>query len=238
MMSQIQDLLPASPPNPPLPRAIARVVRAREKGAVLYYDFGGHILLPPPLQSKVIDKSGHWNNGKLKNDAHVENGRLKLDGVDDYVKVPDSDSLDIGTSDFTISTRLYIRRHKNFNWLFVSTTLGISANRGYGIEIGSDGKVYISLNDGDYLFEKSIGSALNTKKWYRLTAVFDRDDSVTIYINGEVVGKRDISGYSGDLSNPRPNLLGAYRERQNWFDGELDYFYIYNQALSKEEIRG
>jgi len=39
-------------------------------------------------RGKVFDKSGQGKTGYLKNGAHVDNGRLVLDGVDNYVLVP------------------------------------------------------------------------------------------------------------------------------------------------------
>jgi len=69
---------------------------------VLHYDF----VLHPPFFPWVFDKSWHWNIGRLKNGAHVEWDRLLLDGIDDYLYVPNSSSLQLDsafTAEITVS---------------------------------------------------------------------------------------------------------------------------------------
>jgi len=233
ILKGIQDLLPALPPNPPLPRAIARVVKARSKGVVLYYDFEGHILLPPPFQSKVIDKSGHGNNGVLKNDAHIKNGRLVLDGVDDYVHVPDSIPVKKSIT-VLVRARSDTPTWNAYGWIASS----LVAN-GFLIHPWLDEKrvtMYVYDEEGD---RHKIGEVTPSD--------ITRDHLYGLVYN-EVTGKaytvldEKVAGYSLDITRAPdtiPAEIGRYYSAESgkrFGKGSIEEVCIYNQALSEEEI--
>jgi len=225
----IQDLLPAKPPNPPLPRAIARVVRARRKGAVLYYDFGGRILLPPPFRSYVIDKSG--NNGVLKNGAHIEDGKLVLDGIDDHVKVSDSDSLDI-TEAITISLRIKLNSVKDQDILWKSGA--------YMVGVWSGGHLNFALRSGGdwyYARQKSWLDSGKVGKWIHITCSANAGSKMHIYVNGREItyDKQDTLPAAGIDTTSNNLLLGKMRG-QGYVHGLIDKVSIYNRALTEKEI--
>jgi len=231
ILKGIQDLLPASPPNPPLPRAIARIVKARREGAVLYYDFEGRVLLPPPLRSKVIDKSGHGNNGVLKNDAHIENGSLVLDGKDDLVRVPDSDSLDI-TREITVS--FWIRWSEAPDGSPIRKQGG---GNGWGLNMGGDRRMIA------YILKSGSGTTFKTntvfeagKRYYVVFRFSDPDNSAGIFVNGAVDKSIDITQGLG--TNDRLVLIGdGSWMTGNYVNGSIDELCIRDAILSREKIK-
>jgi len=227
MMSQ--DLLPASPPYPPIPRAIVRVVKARRKGAILYYDFEGRILLPPPLRSKVIDKSGHGNNGVLKNDAHIEDSRLVLDGVDDYLDVPDS--IPVGKS----ITVLAWAKSNLPTWNVRAWIASSRVANGFIIHPVPDSRMVrlVVYDDGGNFHGIGRVTPSDITQWHQYGLVYDYDTKKAYTVlDGDVIeGKKsplDITRTSDTI----PVDIGRdYEKTDRYGDGKIDEVRIYDRAL-------
>jgi len=186
--------------------------------------------------SKVFDLSGKGNHGTIygatwKN-TPLGHSVLSFDGVDDYVKVPNSPSLDI-TSEVTIEAWI-----KANSW---ETTGGVGIGcfvwkmNTYGVVYETTKKVsgifYRVGDDPLYIFPKS--EVLNIKQWYYVVGVYDSRKAHT-YVNGMLV---NWANYQGTLvSSSNPLYIGGFPTARH-FNGIIDEVRIYNRAFSAVEIR-
>jgi hypothetical protein len=193
----------------------------------------------------TYDMSGNGNNGTLtagptraSSTCKISNC-LNFDGTDDYVNVPDSNILDIGTGDLSITVWIKTS-NPNFRMIVSKGSLcqGDSANC-YRLNMNGSGTVgaYIESGDGDTW----VGSAGGTKVvsdniWHHVAAVFNRTGNMIVYIDGIQDSSVDISGETASLANGN-NLQIGRRVPGTYFEGLMDDVRVYNRALSATEVQ-
>ncbi len=176
--------------------------------------------------------------------AQANNYSLLFDGVDDYIRVPDSDSLDLSTG-MTIEA-----------WIKLDNLSGA--------------KVIVSkwddpTNDGSYIFKKHQSddnrlsievtpvrysnvrsfSTLTSGNWTHVAATFDRYDvtdfPVKLYINGFYDNSDVVNNKNTNIRNSAADLLiGAVNGYSGLeaFSGMIDEVRIWNYARTQEELGG
>jgi hypothetical protein len=184
----------------------------------------------------VTDGSGRGNHGTISGAVRTTSGKfgsaLTFDGVNDWVTVPDSASLDP-------STRATLEA-----WLF-PTALGGSWRTAVLKE--QPGQLVYALyanNDlarpSGHLFTTgdlfSNGTAqLPLNAWSHLAMSWD-GTTQRLYVNGTQVASRAVGG-------TLVNSMGALRFGGNgvwseWFAGRLDEIRVYDRALTQAELQG
>jgi hypothetical protein len=181
-----------------------------------------------------------WTSGQI-------NGALDFDGTDDYVSVPDSDSLDFTIENLSIS--LWIKPEdlgdggivgKYDNWSEYNYAFWYAGGILY-FEVGYSGEYA-----GDPArFEAVVSSTtVNTaNQWYHIAGTYDHNH-VRLYINGQEVDSESENrnlGKGGDplcISTVRYDGTTSHplNETNDYFHGLIDDVRIYNRALSAEEI--
>ncbi len=165
---------------------------------------------------------------------------LDFNGTTNYIKVTDDNSLDFGTSDFTIEAwintdgssdrqGIYSKRVKNG-----STTL-------FSLRISNKLEFYI--RSGGSSHRTFTGNTiLLTGKWYHVAIVADRNGNAVFYINGvKETNTLDISSV-GDVSTNNYAEIGKSNNIETnsshrAFKGDMDEYRIWNRALTQTEIR-
>jgi len=183
----------------------------------------------------VYDLSGYGNHGTLYGPVWRRGpliGALSFDGVDDYVEVPDSPSLDI-TRKITIEALVLTRVHAEK--MIINKENWEVPERNYRLQILSDGRFEFSFYDGGWrLYESNSIVPLNTLVY--LAAAFDEDtDEVKLYMNGEL----DVvlsSPYSL-IPNVHPLLIGDSLPRGWVWDGIIAHVRLYSRVLTEREIK-
>jgi hypothetical protein len=159
---------------------------------------------------------------------------LNLDGFDDNISVPANPSLNSST--LTIES-----------WIFPTggtTTIQNVVSKSTGF--GTTGYKFPKTNDrwNSFSFDLSIDGEWQTvsaqfpesalDKWNHLSATYD-GYFMRIYLNGELVGTKEISGtYTG---NEQGLTIGNQPGRAESFKGVIDELRIWNRALSQCEIK-
>jgi hypothetical protein len=169
-----------------------------------------------------------WTSGKYGN-------ALQFDGIDDYVEVFDSASLDNVVDAVTISMWVKPNRISGWEQWLVSkgggwyragffTTLGIIAGTWrFGIGTGTS---ETDIDNGN----------LQAGQWYHLVTTFD-GTTMKQYINGQLQ-PNIATPASYSLVTDYPVRIGlSDGEWPNPFEGTIDEVKIYNRALSAEEVR-
>ena len=194
-----------------------------------------HLPMNEGSGSVVYDYSRYGNNGQIVG-ANWTTGKfgkaLSFDGVDDYVEVPDSDSLE-GMEELTISiwAKWTDKTTPSEQWLYRKRgCYSLRQQNGiinYIVIYGQTDTVYINPN-----YEIIEG------EWHNFVIVYDSvDKTLDFYVDGllHTHGTNKDGGLVGSSSY---NLrIGAYGDAHFFFNGIIDEVRIYNRALSEEEIK-
>lgn len=217
-----------------------RMVAVMKGKADVTWDIRGWWKFVGSEGAKIKDYSGygHHGNSILGGVAGavyhngVVNQCLEFSGTNDYVSVPDADTLDLIKA-FTIEA-----------WIRPDTV----AEAEQGI-IEKDGafvvrlalthlKSFIKSNASWYDSESDYTFVVDT--WYHVVVTFDIDGDSKMhhYINGTEPSYVSQDVVPGDIAVSALNLfIGAVRANAGCFNGEIDEARLYSRQLSLEEIQ-
>jgi len=183
------------------------------------------------------DSSGNGNTGTLVNAPQWVDGKvgkaLKFDGVDDYVYVPHSSSLDIVGNQMTVEywMRLSIDWHAG-----MTTNMGIytKGDAWVGSMTGGTGAYRFNLA---YIFPypETNKNSWAANVWYHMADVYD-GACIRIYVNGVLDKAEPVTG---SIPHSTLSLVIGSQVYFGWpwaFNGTIDEFAIYNYARTPEEI--
>ncbi len=173
------------------------------------------------------DKSGNNNVGEL-----FTGKALYFDGAGDYVEVPNSTSLNVGTNDFTYCFWVYIGSAKTQRIIDKR-----SDTRGFNFYLDSSNVLKLELKDGTGFAVFTLGT-LTSSVWQRVIISADRDGNAICYINGVAQTPVDISSKSGDLTDTTSLFIGADAPSAStfYFDGFITDIQWYDTILSQEDV--
>lgn len=201
------------------PRANADIL----SGLVAYFPFNGN----------ANDSSVNGNNGQVFGATLTQdrfghaNSAYSFDGVDDYMRTFDSQSLNI-TGNLTISAWIRTSSAANGPIIF-SNMLEVSPHDGYSIRLTQAGKVYFLSGDQPLIGQQSVVSA----DWKHV-AVVQSGTTASVYIDGAL----DLSGTVGVPTTAGVDqTIGASYSPYYFWDGDLDDIRVYNRALTLAEIQ-
>lgn len=181
--------------------------------------------------NEVVDDSGNANNGTAYNGVNVTkqgifNSAGDFDGVDDYVSVADSNTLDV------LQTTL-------IGWIKpeVSDVSGavVEKTQTYGIRL-SGGKmnfVATTVNDAWSSATISSNTTMSSETWYHVAITYD-GTTTRYYLNGVADGT-DTS-HTGNLVNSTGSVKIGVDTNDVYMNGLIDNVAIYNRVLTPAEI--
>ena len=195
------------------------------------------------FEGNTLDTSGYGNNG-VNNGATFVQGKigqaLSFDGVSNVVSVPNSPSLNFGTSgSFTISTWMKSTQ-SGFGVIVDDRRNNDGVYAGYSIEDNS-GTLTARIRDNSAHDVAVVATKnVNDGIFHHIVFVIDRSTQTEkIYLDNTLQATASISNvgdtntlyfltFGGDTS---PNTL------VNFFSGTIDQIRIYSKALSQQEIQ-
>lgn len=201
-----------------------------------------------PFEGNANDVSGNVNNGTahggLSYIAGAVGQGILLDGADDYVNVPDSDSLDLQTGSGTISA--FIKADVSQPWaangagiVTKESSSSFSTTIAYEYAVRWIQGMYVSHGaSGTYV---SGGADMRDGKWHHIAATWSgAGGSVRLFSDGILVAETNQT--SGIINNTAdPVRIGVFRWNvsglERFFKGMIDEVRIYNRALSLLEVR-
>lgn len=218
---------------------------------VSYWSFDGSTL----GTSTVSDLSGNNNQGVLQPTSGNNStgssysgplrtvGRigqaLSFDGLNDYVNVSDSNSLDL-TSQGTISAWVYTTGYKAggsvvSNYLLDKFNAGSNGNNGYHVLfLSSNSSMRLKLADGASTNFDTGANFITHKQWTHAVVTFD-GTTVRFFKNGaqffSTLQTRNAGANGLDL------IIGKDPGGTGRFFGTIDDLRIYNRALNSDEIK-
>jgi predicted ribosomally synthesized peptide with SipW-like signal peptide len=198
------------------------------------------IALYLPLDDDLLDQSGNNNNGTNYGATFISslfNEGLSFDGINNYVEVADSSSLNIA-SQITMEA-----------WIKPLTTISstnsnmriIDKQNAYYLLFdypGANGRLKLILRiGGNYIDLSSTTNNWNAGQWYHIVGTYD-GSMMKIYVNGALENSKSITG---DIENTHYKLFFGTRAVSGiatnmFFDGVIDEIKIYNRSLNDTEI--
>ena len=73
--------------------------------------------------------------------------------------------------------------------------------------------------------------------WYHITAVYNPDTSLKIYVNGELKNTNTSSIPSSIFNSNASLWIGAQYDTTSLFDGLIDNVKVFNRTLTDDEIK-
>jgi len=202
------------------------------------------------------DASGKGNYGMVIGATWTEAGKVggafKFNGVDSYIDCGKRQSLNLGTSDFTIGAWIKTEATGRLQWIISSGAYG-KGKGSFDLVITPD-----NLLQAGYRWRTPSGvhqykgrtsalspTPLNDGRWHYIAMVVKRDFQGGIprlYIDGVEDRYGDIASKGTAktmvINNDDPLFIGAKSPTPSgYFKGLIDEVRIYKRALTSEEIR-
>jgi glucose/arabinose dehydrogenase len=183
----------------------------------------------------VTDGSGRGNAGSINGATRTTAGRfggaLSFDGVNDFVAIADSASLDLTTS-LTISA--WVRPTTLTDWRTVLMKEGSSTGLNYALYSSTGSNLpggYLDIGGVDRELKATV--PVVTTAWRHLTLTYD-GTTMRMYIDGVLRGSRAQTGALAASTGPLK--IGGNAVWGEWFTGLIDEVRIYSRSLTAAEI--
>ena len=186
----------------------------------------------------AADASGNGHTGTLVNGATWGPGKfgsaISLDGVNDYVSLANSSTLNFGTADFTFATWVTRTATGAEHNIFSKTASSswVSGGKEFFIQSTNNTLAFGSFGIGEV---SSTGTITNDGAWHHVAVTYVRStQTVTLYLDGTARG----SGTLNLAADGATHLvkIGANPGGSFW-RGSIDEARIYSRALSQAEIQ-
>ena len=189
----------------------------------------------------VAYDSNEFNNiGILENGLTWVDGKygkaLYFDGIDDYVFVSSSSSLQFSDAITVACWAKVSERTGDYQVIFSHNWNGYRSC--YLLEFQPDSVTpQFAAITSDRAKRYAISKVkVQNGEWSHLVGVFD-GHSVKIYVNGVLTGENSLTG-TLDVIN-KPVAIGCHLVPgdRNWFKGIIDEVLVFNRALTSEEVK-
>ncbi|MGO4822579.1 MULTISPECIES: LamG-like jellyroll fold domain-containing protein [unclassified Flavobacterium] len=177
------------------------------------------------------------------------NKSLLLNGSTDYVKISNSNLINLGVTDFRTVSLWFKANEVNTRQVLYNEGGGTN---GFSMYI-ENGRVYVLAWEGNDAWQ-APSQIINTGKWYNIVFVFDKNATDGYHFKGYLDGVNIGSFNEGAKANDGVSAhsgaveiganIGSIRfgdnstSANNYFNGYIDEFKLWNRALTNQEIIG
>ena len=191
------------------------------------------------FEGDVSDSSGNGKNGVAKGDPQFVKGKvgkaIKLDGRSQFVEIA---KLASGVTQFTIAAWIHVDKmpspkafssiYHNNGWEVGDVHLPFAGEKGV-MDLGIKGNEP-SMSVPSFQVKDLQG------RWVHLAVSYNADEKkdVRFYLEGQ---PKDV--FKIEKAHPvklGPGRVGTWDVEGRWFNGLIDELYIYQRALTAEEI--
>ncbi|HUV65908.1 MAG TPA: LamG domain-containing protein, partial [Sedimentisphaerales bacterium] len=204
----------------------------------------GHWTFDEGSGTVAADSSGKGNNGTILGNAtwvagRIGSGALSFDASDDIVMVGDNPSLDIEDA-LTICLWVKAPDVVTPNHMVTKQPSGSAATNypgNYEFRIKSNTIQFLhqTSQGTDYSLYQSA-SQITAGEWHHAAVSIVEGGLVELYLDGVSAGSVAQTGTFGILNDDSLRIGG--RKDSKFFNGILDDVYIYDRALTPEQIAG
>jgi DUF1680 family protein len=160
-------------------------------------------------------------------------GPYLLDGVDDYIDVPDG--ITSGFTNCTIAAWVNLNSSDTWTRIF---DFGIDTTTNMFLTPNSGSAIRFAITTGGSSGEEQINgsSTVSTGSWQHVAVVLNGNVGI-LYVNGSEVGRNSsMTLVPADLGNTTNNYIGRSQYDDPYLNASVDDFFIYDRALSSSEI--
>lgn len=190
---------------------------------------------------------GTSNDGTLEGDAQIVDGMLVLDGDGDFVSIDDSSDINLGTHEERSITLDFTTTDVDTRQVLYEEGAGV---RGLVVYI-DDGNLYVggwNVPDSESGWDPTFVSTPISPGTNSVALVLDggptlEPGALTGYLNGDSFGSAPGSqlwSHSGDIGIGGINQTTIFHDGTQasgaYFNGTIDNFNIFNDALSEAEV--
>jgi len=168
-----------------------------------------------------------------------EADHLRFDGVDDFVNVPDSASLNI-VHQISVGGWLFWDGGDIWHWnnVFIKRFHHHAGSEHFGLFLHRTGRHahYCSVIGGHRVCLDSPTNSIPINQWFHIMITYDGSHQ-RIFINGTQVAIVARTGLM--TANSEPFIMGGYicgGANVDHFSGRIDEVSIYNRALTAAEV--
>jgi len=202
-----------------------------QTGLIAYYPFNGN----------ANDKSSNGHDGRVDGATLTidrfgsADSAYSLDGINDYIEAGNPADFGFNDQSFSISMWAQVRA----NYLDNETFIGLDGGPSTG---GRSSFVLARWRDGSPIYAEFGGGCLVVSNdtvplntWMHLASVVNWESSkLQLYVDGAFEAEDDLVSFDFSVS---PRLfLGMGPVGENYLWGTLDDVWIYNRALTEDEI--
>ena len=212
-------------------------------GLVAWYPLDGGGLDGTGLGEEAIIHGGEWVIDRFG----LENGAIRLDGVDDYVEIPSSDQINFGDSQsFTValwwSPDAEVS-HGGFNGI-VNKSFPSGSSQMQGWQLGSsDDDQWFNLQVTGGTEDPASGMSCGFIETYQepllpqlMILEFDRESlMIRFELGGNLITEVACDALTQSFDNDHPLTLGVEREGLYHSSGRFEDLSLWNRLLSIEE---
>ncbi len=188
----------------------------------------------------ATDSSGNGNNGTMNgptwSNEGMFGGALSFDGANDYVEVPASESLEMGTSDLTVSC-WFKTSSPSQQRPFTKGAVNLPSPKGYATFING-GRLAAQLTNSVERATVRGPTNITDGQWHYLTCVWERNGTTRTYVDGVLDAEAPTPFQGEDISDSSAMVIIGKKHYENyqWLNGLLDELVVFKNALTEEEI--
>jgi hypothetical protein len=186
----------------------------------------------------TADGSANGNGGTLVNGplwtaAGKYGTAINFDGSNDFVRVPDSPSLDIGLAG-TIEAWVKLDRLNLWHGVVAKADANRNQSHNYALEVNKTNRWMCILGNGISSITLQSPAAPQTNQFYHVACVWN-GTSVQLYVGGTPVAS--TLQLLTPLANTSPLYIGQFGGNTDRLDGTIDEVRIYKRALTQAEVQ-
>ena len=186
----------------------------------------------------INDISGNENHGELQGGEWGDgpNGpALSLNGQDDRVIIPDSDSLYLEEA-WTITAWTFVNTTENGFGHILGKRPASGTVANYAFRTSGSGTGWEAYYSRDGWKGAWNQGSVKKDTWLYMTATYDGEDTITIYENGSEIGS--VSGLGGPAprNDTDVNIGGWTDNTSETLDGMLSEVALFDVVLAEEDI--
>jgi hypothetical protein len=186
----------------------------------------------------AADLSGNNNNGTLQagatwTTAGKYGNALSFDGVNGFVSVPASSTLNLGSSG-TIEAWVKPNAINRWNSVLAKGNTNSDPPTNYGLEINNSNRFLCILGDGSSARTLASTTAVTTGTFYHVACVWN-GSQLQLYVNGAL--NTSVAQNLTPAANTSPLFIGQYGGNADRMNGIIDEVRIYSRALSQTEVQ-
>ena len=187
----------------------------------------------------ISDMSGNENHGELQGGEWVDGPEgapaLSLNGQNDRVIIPDSDSLYLEEA-WTITAWVFVNAAENGFGHILGKRPAAGTVANYAFRTSGNGTAWEAYYSRDGWKGAWNQGAVKKDTWLYMTATYDGTDTITIYENGAQIGAVSGMGGPAPRNDTDVNIGGWTDNTSETLNGMLYDVALFDVALSEADI--